>query len=438
MVAAAGCFDPRPPAGAPCGPGESCPAGLVCHEGVCVASAIDGGIADEDGASEPDSGACVAACAGDNLVCGASTVACVLGCDDAGEVRCRQLVPSNGVTWLLGGTAELVLTGRVRIDTSTGEIRDLDNEVTLRAAGAGDIGGITFATPGTLGVFGVASVTIAAGADVEVRGSRPLVLLVGGDVMIEGVLDASGGCSDGTKPCPGPGGGAGGTTGEAAGCGKGARGTDTSGGDYPTHARGGGGGGAREPGAIGAGGTPGGVACGPTSLEPLAGGSGGGRGGATAGGAGGGGGGALQISAAGAITIEASGVIDAGGAGGQTGQGTLDGGGGGGAGGAVLLEAERVTVAGVIATNGGAGGGHAPNLGNGEDGRRSAMPALGPTGSWGGGDGGTGTIAPKPGRAPDHGGGGGGAAGRIRILGVARDLTGVISPAAAEGVPAGE
>jgi hypothetical protein len=36
LVAVAGCYSPVPAPGAPCGPGDSCPSGLVCVEGLCL------------------------------------------------------------------------------------------------------------------------------------------------------------------------------------------------------------------------------------------------------------------------------------------------------------------------------------------------------------------------------------------------------------------
>ncbi len=57
-AALVGCYSPRAPAGAPCGPGGDCPTGLSCEtvagEDVCVERAIDGGI-DPDGPSPTDS-----------------------------------------------------------------------------------------------------------------------------------------------------------------------------------------------------------------------------------------------------------------------------------------------------------------------------------------------------------------------------------------------
>ena len=346
-------------------------------------------------------------------------------------------MPSNGLSWPAVDTSALTLAGPVRIDSATGEVFDIDGAVAIRAAGTGVKAGVSFEIVGTLGVLAMDGLVVAAGADVRIEGSRPLALLVDGDVTIDGVLDVSGGCTNGDKYCAGAGGGAGGTDAAlAVGCGRGVRGNDMAD-TGSSHAEGGGGAGAREAGGGGAGGTAAGPSCGSTTLVPLAGGSGGGRGGASSGGDGGGGGGGLQITAAGTLTVSATGVIDAGGAGGQGGQTSSGGGGGGGSGGAILLEAAIVRVLGVAAANGGAGGGHEPDPGNGEDARRSTTTAKGDVGDWGGGDGGTGTISPATGRtANDHGGGGGGAAGRIRVLGATRDLSGVVSPGAATGTPA--
>ena len=443
LVVWAGCFDPRAPSGAPCGADGSCPAGLVCELGRCVPPGtggdVDASIVDVDAPlsdAAPDAAPCVASCSGADLVCGSDSQTCSLGCSETDGAHCQRIGPSNGLAWTQPSSAMVVLAGPVRIDTMTGEIADLDDGTTIRAPGTGVIAGISFEAVGGIGVFAMRSLAIEMDADVRVRGARPFGLLVDGDVTISGVLDLSGGCTSGAKWCAGAGGFTGGNDGaEAAGCGKGARGNNTS--QSSSHAGGGGGAGARESGATGAGGTAGGVACGNAMLVPLGGGSGGGRGGGTDGGDGGGGGGAVQITAAGSITIAAGGVIDAGGAGGQSDQGNAGGGGGGGAGGSILLEAASVSVLGVAAANGGAGGGHTPDAGDGEDATRTTTAARGPSGSWGGGNGGTGTIAPTTGRtANDHGGGGGGAAGRIRVLGATRLLSGIVSPAASEGTPA--
>ncbi len=449
VLACAACFDPKPPQGIACGDGSACPAGLVCELGLCVSpgggapvdapetsdAAVDGAI-DATPDAAPDAAPCTAACAGADLVCGAEATTCTLGCSETGGAHCMQIVPSNGLTWPASDTDALTLMGAVRIDTSTGEIRNLDANTVIRAAGTGVIAGVSFEVTGGIGVFAMDSLIVAAGADVRTVGSRPLGLLVDGDVTIDGVIDTSGGCAGGGKSCAGAGGGTGGTdTADATGCGRGARGRDDAD-TGSSHGEGGGGAGAREPGARGAGETAGGMACGTTSLVPLTAGSVGGRGGDSQGGDGGGGGGALQITATGTITISATGIIDAGGAGGESGAGSNGAGGGGGSGGAIFLEAATVNVLGIAVANGGAGGGHDPDEGDGEDGRRSTSAAQGTGGSWGGGNGGTGTSAPTGGRtSDDHGGGGGGAAGRIRVLGVMRDLSGVVSPAAATGTP---
>lgn len=148
----------------------------------------------------------------------------------------------------------------------------------------------------------------------------------------------------------------------------------------------------------------------------------------------GGGGGALQLYAATAIRLGASGVIHAGGGGGRGapapgGPGTcganLQAGAGGGSGGALYLQAPVVVNDGLLAANGGGGGSGAGLQGAGMAGA-DGQPALGaaPGGDQAGptsGRGGAGGVMTGPGQpAPDlssngNGGGGGGGVGRIVI-----------------------
>ena len=55
-IALAGCYSPRPAPGAPCGPGDVCPAGLVCSLGICELSLIDAGDALTDATDAPSDG----------------------------------------------------------------------------------------------------------------------------------------------------------------------------------------------------------------------------------------------------------------------------------------------------------------------------------------------------------------------------------------------
>jgi hypothetical protein len=421
------CFDPLVAPGGACT--TVCPGDLQCVNGTCQREPVQ-----PDAAPPPDAAACVVTCAGDDLVCGDSSQTCALGCLEADDARCGTLAPSNGVDWSLAGAAALAVTGTVRIDSGTGEIRDDTNSSVVRPPGVGTINGISYTVVGGIAVIGVRELTVGSGATLRLEGTSRLALLVDGDAVIEGLVDASGGCPS-MPSCPGPGGGRGGRNGVAA-AGQGAGASGMAGGNG--HGTGGGGAGLGQAGATSAGGSAAGATYGNASLVPLVAGSGGGFGGTANGGDGGGGGGGLQLTASGAITVAATGAIDAAGGGGG-GELSFDtgGGGGGGSGGAILLEAVSITVLGTVTANGGGGGGHTMtplSAGRAEDGRRDATAAAGAPGSWGGGNGGTGAIAPTVGRVSgDHGGGGGGGAGRIRINAVARDTPGVISPAASTG-----
>jgi hypothetical protein len=289
-------------------------------------------------------------------------------------------------------------------------------------------------------VFGLAGLMMASGGKLSVEGSRPLVVIVSGDVTVAGVIDVGGHAS-----IPGPGGGAGG---KPLQTGAGQVGAGPGGGkvcgctartSYSDDCGGGGGGfgGAGGQGGPQAGAPAcptlalGGSAYGASSLVPLAAGSGGASGDslptAVQPGAGGGGGGALQISAQGTLTI--NGAITGGGGGGGPGTPTTStslGGGGGGSGGGILLEAALVNGTGIVAVNGGAGAsGWEPSgctANAGEDGGPTTSPAKGGQPSCAqcgkGGAGGAGAQAAGAGSAGATtcgGGGGGGAAGRIRL-----------------------
>lgn len=269
-------------------------------------------------------------------------------------------------------------------------------------------------------VLAMASFDLATNSTLLFTGSRPVILAVYGQAGIHGVID---GRSLGTTRT-GPGG-------NWSGCGL------MNGGDAANSAGGGGAGfgtgGAR-------GGSPGagdaGVANVNQMLQPLTGGCLGGRGHDSSNrlfALGGFGGGAIQISAAGLMTVD--GTISTSGGGGQGGlSGAVDhnGGGGGGSGGAILLEAQQLSLISNarLTCNGGAGGGgreDALAVGlPGEDGAlNTAVPALGGQGgtprAGDGGIGAAGLVAPTAGAAGVGiiGGGGGGAGlGVIRLNGV--------------------
>ncbi|MEQ8276345.1 MAG: hypothetical protein RMA76_25280 [Deltaproteobacteria bacterium] len=254
---------------------------------------------------------------------------------------------------------------------------------------------------------------VTAAGRLDVRGSRPLLVIIDGNVLIDGEVTVA----HATRSCPG-------TNGRNdGGGGGGGFGTDGApGGDADD--RGGGDG-------ASANGTP--------ELVPLLTGCAGGDGNAP----GGRGGGALEISASGSILVR--GHVDAFGEGGRGGDRRAAGG-GGGSGGALLLEADVVTVEGGLFANG-AGGGQAGGEDDDDDGEHgddgAAATSVANGGSAGpgatGGDGATGLVealAGEDGRSgaggsggDRPGGGGGGGVGRIRINAHRCALGGEMSPA---------
>ena len=356
------------------------------------------------------------------------------------------------------GTVDLVLDDAT-INTTR---RTIETESTLPAVTFDVANQIPWdETIPPLAILHVRGLTIRRGTTVEVIGEFPLVIIAGGPVVIEGILDAS---ADGRTP------GAGGALpGEGLGAGLGgehAGKLDSGGGGAGHGLPGKRGGDALCDGvdctvAVGGGG---GVAHGEETLPVLRGGSGGGGNSCAVYGdrpsAGGGGGGAVQIYSQESIVFAETGGIHAGGGGG--GRGTIgdlicdppiftirhQSGSGGGAGGAIFLQAPRITNHGILAANGGGGGGSAGDGtgggdGNGQDAVLDATPASGGTAGGGtrgaaGGAGGAlyapaepGGDAPASADNDGNGGGGGGAVGRIVIVSDAGgfDDSGVISPA---------
>jgi hypothetical protein len=208
----------------------------------------------------------------------------------------------------------------------------------------------------TVDVLVFANLTIAPSSTLHLQGKNPVILVAFGSVAIEGTIDARG-----TATAPGAGGDS------AAFCGAGVSSTSND-------QCGGGGGGRIVPGGtgIGSGGcspAPG-VAPPPNNANgiPLVAGCPGAGGGNSGGTCGvtpfGHGGGAVQISAAGAISV--SGSIFTNGGNGTTATVTVPwnngtwygcGGGGGGSAGDIVLEGNPVSVTGKVTANGGAGGG---------------------------------------------------------------------------------
>jgi hypothetical protein len=319
------------------------------------------------------------------------------------------------------GPLSLTRPGTYELDTDTGILshpfeadRTLVHNVVFQAGSS------------ELFVTTVTNFELGTLSDLELSGSRPLVLLstsaisVAGDLRAtaSGALSGAGGDLD--VNCFFYGRGADGNTqeddesGDEAGSGGGGGGFDGVGGR-----------GAKVDGSEDDD-TLGGAPSGSTNLVPLRGGCAGGAGGFN-GGLGGGAGGAIQLVAAGDFTL--SGRISASGGGGRGVQGAGGGGGGGGSGGGVLLQANTLTQSGIITVNGGGGGEGSRSsvfTDNGNNGAASLnTPASGGQGLSSGGNGGMGGV---PGEAATNGqqgssssinaaggGGGGGAPGRIRI-----------------------
>jgi hypothetical protein len=317
------------------------------------------------------------------------------------------------------GNSDLDLKAPMTIDTDA-----LTLDGAAPPAGVAFDATIQLGSQSSLAVLHIRQGTLDAGVTLRAIGSRPLVIVACGDIVLapDALLDAS---AHGSQP---------GAGGAMPGQGLGAGGRGSSG-------AGGGGAGFAQPGAKGGDdnanlGGDGGAAYGDASLSVLQAGSGGGLGDPSIcapdlqlGGAGGG---AVQLFSLTRIAIAGAAVINAGGGGGAGGYaGALceayGAGSGGGSGGAVLLQARLVDNAGTVSANGGAGGGGACDApiaacqgGAGQDGAWGSGPASpGQPGQGAvcgtvGGAGGTGTAAPNA--APDDGcltGGGGGAAGRV-------------------------
>jgi len=176
----------------------------------------------------------------------------------------------------------------------------------------------------TVNLIVVKSLVLASNGSIRVTGKVPLVVVSLSDVTISGILDAS---SKNLNVGPG---GAGPAASNAAGLptGGGAAGSASA-------AIGGSGGSYCGVGGLGGGQTAGGTAYGSATIRPLVGGSAGG-GGAVGSGAGGG---AIQITAAGMLTVNAASSITVGGEGGPIGGlSSNQNAGGGGSGGSILLE----------------------------------------------------------------------------------------------------
>lgn len=285
-------------------------------------------------------------------------------------------------------------------------------------------------SPAAPDVCVLAGTTATISGTVTAIGTRPLVLLATGAMVVgpSATIDVSSyrngqrgaganhtGCPEGGAPGSSANGGGGG-----------------AGGSHQTRGGNGGAGGGGAAGTAGA-----------TGTQPfLRGGCRGANGGAgsSAGGAGGDAGGALYVLSAGALEIH--GKLRASGAGGVGAAAGKGGGGGGGSGGMIALYGAplSVTAGAQIWANGGGGGGGAASSASGSDGSESFTPTspanFGTGGSGGGtgGNGGGGAIATQPGgtgQTGDRGGGGGGGGvGVIDNAGGVGITGGAISPPA--------
>lgn len=248
------------------------------------------------------------------------------------------------------------------------------------------------AQPGASDAVLVAFDELEVGLDASVRfqGDRPVILASTGNLRVLGELLAESGASNCTD------GGSGGAVSGLKGGGGGGYGTV-------------GGSGGNQGGAAG-------VVNGGPLLVPLRGGCPGGSGIR--------GGGALQLSAAGNLTL--TGTVAAAGQGGPGGQNVNGAGRGGGSGGAILLEGLFVLVGPTasVTANGGAGGEGADLVFDGQSGAngqlRSEEAAEGGTSLNGGGRGGNGAAAKTASTNGNSsvfnaGGGGGAGVGRVRI-----------------------
>lgn len=274
---------------------------------------------------------------------------------DAAPVGCTPWgwTPSNVAECAAGLVGEPLSPGSGTYDTTNGMLTfDAGGSISPFSMVVAQTGG------GSVRVLSLAGLTIPELTTLRVTGDHPLIVLVHGDAVIDGTIDASAqstlvggpGANDGI--C-----GAG--VGQPGGAGRMFKNVSGGGG-------GGGGGFSREGGNggnnAGDNGAPGvrGMIAAALLLEPLRGGCSGGTGGVSGvgpGGAGAGGraGGALQLAVR--DNLQVRGQVRSAGAGGAPGS-NVGGGGGGGSGGGLVVEGGTVLIAAtaVLCANGGSGG----------------------------------------------------------------------------------
>ncbi len=234
-----------------------------------------------------------------------------------------------------------------------------------------DTDGTAICTPlvggSTIDACVVAGMSVQINGTVRATGSRPLVLLSSGTVLIAGTLDLSGGGANSNPSACGPAGNGGQLAGGAGGSyastgGAGGRGTVSMANPDPA-----------------------------LPLTTLHGGCNGGDGSQSTA-AGGGAGGAVDLIG---MQIAVGGSINASGAGGQGGA-IAQGGAGGGSGGLVVLDSVSINVSGSVIAQGGGGGAGGGTVGSGksgEDPTTVGVAAPGGTEGSGGGSGGSGGVA---------------------------------------------
>lgn len=404
-LVAGACYSPAPPRGAPCGENNACPTGQTCVAGFCgdTGTALDSDIVDVI----PDVPLCQTWNARHFDACGLP--------GPSGDLDLPEAL--SDYTWNTDDDG--ALTGRMNtpITVITTVISQTDGPDILLAS--------------------VDNFTLAAGAYIDVDGSRPLLIAVNGTATIAGTIDLRA-----SFTTAGPGGFGGSTVVECPDPPTGDDGTTA------TPSSGGGGGAFQGAGGSGANaGGAGGVALPVPAV--IRGGCAGGAGGASTTvvlGPRGAGGGAIQISARVAIEIVNGGSIGAGGGAGGYGRAAHGGGGGGGAGGYIGLDAPTIHVAGTLAANGGGGGGGASDVAQGSSGANGVTSDSAANGGAGaasstvgtcikGGNGSFGGTldAEDASTSPCGGGGGGGGAGYILFWSAAPTVTGTVSPPALTG-----
>jgi hypothetical protein len=403
--------------------GTDCADGLTCIANSCVATTTCQ--ADSDCPStQPRCGAdgvcveCVETAECGDRICdpSGSCIACTSN-EECGDGFCTEAVCRTSIIpKYLPDVCDSRAVAEVTLTSTTFDTDDGINCTEIVTQGAG--------APEICVVRGI-TITLAAGEEVVVTGSRALALVADQTANLEGIVNASA-----TGELPGPGAGA--SSGGLA----------MNGANFD---RGGGGAGYKSDGGAGgtliAGGANNGGTAGPNpaSVATFSGGTSN---------SGGGGGAITVISCRGRVSV--AGGIDVNGGGGRGGVAAgVRGGGGGGSGGYVALQGVVVEVTGFLFANGGAGGGgstdggaQGPRNGRaGEDGKRSATQAAANE-NGNGGNGGFSVAAPGvggPGQtvqsvsvAP---GGGGGSVGFLQIytlIGVAPQVDGATTSPAFE------